>query len=280
VQPAIPAPPAPQRSLSPTQLVAASPVEQHRLALVDKASKLMNLNHFEMLEIPVGASIEEARAAYFRLAKVFHPDKLPPELETERDTCTLVFARLEAAHRTLTDASTRATYLTSLGPKPAPVRQKPIVEARACVHRGDFAGAVQACERATQAGVSGDGDLLALAAWARANLVSGDIEAGLAQELAALDRAIELAPLSADALYYRAKVNRQLGRRSKTTKRRCRSTRATSTPRARCASTTCESRRACRRSAPSRRPKASPPSASASRAKNAATRSKRRSPAG
>lgn len=200
---AIPEPPRPSGSFS---------AEEIRRAVLDKGARVARESHFEVLEIGAGATVEEARAAYFRLSRLFHPDKLPPTLDAERDACAAIFARIDLAYRTLTDPALRAKYVSGVHARsPAAPRAKPMIEARGALARGDFAAAAAACARGV-AESPDDGDLLALAAWARANCVTTDIEERLKDELANLERAIELTPLSADARYYRAELNRRLGR--------------------------------------------------------------------
>lgn len=203
---AIPEPPRPSVQLAPDEL---------RARIREKADAAERQDHFEVLEIGAGATVEEARAAYFRLARVFHPDKLPPTLEPERDACTRLFARIDLAFRTLTDTAARAKYVSGVHARTSspPPRAKPIIEARGALARGDHASVVAACARGLSKDPE-DGDLMALAAWARACLVADGpgIEDALLDELAALERAIALAPVSADAHFYRAEINRRLGR--------------------------------------------------------------------
>ncbi len=200
---AIPEPPRPSGSFSADEI---------KRAILDKGARVAKESHFEVLEIGAGATVEEARAAYFRLSRIFHPDKLPPALDAERDACAAIFARIDLAYRTLTDPGLRAKYVSGVHARsPGVPRPKPMIEARGALARGDFAAAAAACARGVAENPE-DGDLLALAAWARANCVTTDVEERLKDELAHLERAIELTPLSADARYYRAELNRRLGR--------------------------------------------------------------------
>jgi hypothetical protein len=59
---------------------------------------------YQALGLAEGASVEAARAAYFRLSRLWNPDRLPPELEPVRTAVELVFGRMTEAHRLLTQS--------------------------------------------------------------------------------------------------------------------------------------------------------------------------------
>jgi tetratricopeptide (TPR) repeat protein len=68
-------------------------------------------DHFEVLGITRSASGEEARAAFVRLARRFHPDaQADPELATVRTQIEEIFTRLADAERVLTIPPRRAEY--------------------------------------------------------------------------------------------------------------------------------------------------------------------------
>lgn len=80
---------------------------------VDEAfeSKVNNRNHFEVLELGREADVAAVKAAYFRLAKRFHPDaRLDPELFDLKDKLKAVFVRLGSAYEVLGNARRRADY--------------------------------------------------------------------------------------------------------------------------------------------------------------------------
>jgi tetratricopeptide (TPR) repeat protein len=84
---------------------------------VDEAfgSKVGNRNHFEVLELGREADVAAVKAAYFRLAKRFHPDAhLDPELNELKDKLKAVFVRLGAAYEVLGNPRRRADYESSL----------------------------------------------------------------------------------------------------------------------------------------------------------------------
>jgi hypothetical protein len=68
---------------------------------------------FEILGVPRGASSREISKAYHVLAKRFHPDKLPKNLQ-EDPTYIQAFRRIGAAVETLKDDTARAAYVRNL----------------------------------------------------------------------------------------------------------------------------------------------------------------------
>jgi curved DNA-binding protein CbpA len=97
----LPEPPEPpEADLPPTR---DEVVRMHR----EMAAK----DHFEVLGITRAASVDDARAAFVRLARRFHPDaQSVPELAGLRTQIEEIFARLADADRVLTVPPRRAEY--------------------------------------------------------------------------------------------------------------------------------------------------------------------------
>jgi hypothetical protein len=72
-----------------------------------RAQGLAAESPFASLGLVEGASAEAARAAYFRLARVWHPDRLPPALAGVRPEVEQIFAHMTAAHHYLTGPEAR-----------------------------------------------------------------------------------------------------------------------------------------------------------------------------
>jgi DnaJ domain len=81
-----------------------------RIEILERVKTIAAESAYEVLKVGEGASEEEIRAAYFRLSRAWRPERLPPELADVREPCGTVRAHMDAAHRTLTDAATRAEY--------------------------------------------------------------------------------------------------------------------------------------------------------------------------
>jgi curved DNA-binding protein CbpA len=69
-------------------------------------------DHFKVLEVPRDASSAQVKAAYFALAKTYHPDRLAlVQLESMRPLVEKIFARLSDAYAALADEARRKEYL-------------------------------------------------------------------------------------------------------------------------------------------------------------------------
>jgi curved DNA-binding protein CbpA len=104
--------PAPQRPATPAS--AASGAEEIP-ALRQLITAMKQQNHFQRLGLTEQTDSGAVKIAYFRLAKLYHPDTLPqgapPELEKLKAE---VFAYIGDAYRTLTDDKNRAAYIEDL----------------------------------------------------------------------------------------------------------------------------------------------------------------------
>ncbi|KAL3344358.1 hypothetical protein AABB24_023674, partial [Solanum stoloniferum] len=69
---------------------------------------------YEILGIPIGATIEEIKAAYRRLVRVYHPDAAAIDL---KDSYADEFMKIRASYCTLSDPNKRAQYDRSLYPR-------------------------------------------------------------------------------------------------------------------------------------------------------------------
>lgn len=77
-----------------------------------RAAGLATETPFETLGLAEGASSEAARAAFFRLGKLWHPDRIPSELEEVRAGIERIYAQMTQAQRLLTDPSARPAIVS------------------------------------------------------------------------------------------------------------------------------------------------------------------------
>ncbi|KAK4055837.1 hypothetical protein OIO90_003091 [Microbotryomycetes sp. JL221] len=70
------------------------------------------MSHYDTLQIPIHASNEHIRAAYLRLANLYHPDRAPRQLQREYE---VKFHAVADAFRTLSDPSLKSSYDGELG---------------------------------------------------------------------------------------------------------------------------------------------------------------------
>jgi curved DNA-binding protein CbpA len=81
-------------------------------ALVEKQRAA---DHFQVLGVKRDAAPATVKAAYFQLARTYHPDAMPAGSTPEvRNLCTDLFARLSEAWAVLGDDARRAEYLKEL----------------------------------------------------------------------------------------------------------------------------------------------------------------------
>jgi len=111
-----PAASTPAHGSSPrTTPFAGAPAAESIEELRALAAKLKTQNHFEALEVTDKADAGQVKVAYFRLAKLYHPDTVPegaaPELGQLKAE---IFARVGDAYRTLSDEKLRASYVEEL----------------------------------------------------------------------------------------------------------------------------------------------------------------------
>lgn len=108
------APPPSTRTPAPTsvRMPASEPPEvaELRREVEELAIKMPNQNYYEMLGVDMKAPSANISAAFFQLAKKWHPDRLGPEYAALKDDVVKVFARMTEAHQKLTDDQSRREY--------------------------------------------------------------------------------------------------------------------------------------------------------------------------
>jgi hypothetical protein len=82
---------------------AQGPADVGKGEIRRRAANLAGETPCSTLGLPEGSSAEAARAAHFRLARLWNPEKLPPELDEVRAEVQRIHARITEAHATLTD---------------------------------------------------------------------------------------------------------------------------------------------------------------------------------
>jgi curved DNA-binding protein CbpA len=92
------------------------PLESKRrwLEIKNTVENIEHLNYFQMLGVKKEAPPDEVRDAFFALAKKWHPDRLPADLQQLKPQVEAVFAYFSEAHVCLIDDEQRAAYLQSV----------------------------------------------------------------------------------------------------------------------------------------------------------------------
>lgn len=204
------------RMLGKPRVIAPVPSDLDVHGIRARAESIDHEDPYTVLGIPRGASGEATRAAYLRLSRAWNPDRLPPELATVRAECEHIFARLENAHRVLTEQRERHTPVVS----PMSMRmQMPDEEGEdrqtlrdvdRALGQSRFDEALVIAKSLALAGKDGPA--------ARAAMAWCETKAGMAprevldRAMAAFDRILAGDPDCIRALYYRAMIGRRLGR--------------------------------------------------------------------
>ena len=199
------------------------PLELGIFGIRDRASRIDSEEPHAVLGLRPGASREAARAAYFRLAKLWHPDKIPDELHTVRSECDHVFFQLGEAHRILTDVSARLRAEELVGgkqlaandscPPPASAAVQPTTmrDVDSALARNDLATAARLAKTLTSAGADGPG-ARATMEWCALGATTAAEPPALESALLALEKILTGDPDCVRALYYRGQILRRLGR--------------------------------------------------------------------
>ncbi|MFZ5470323.1 MAG: tetratricopeptide repeat protein [Myxococcota bacterium] len=113
----IPESPTPAAPSVPTK---SSAEDQQLSAQIERRFKEITekKDHFTLLGLPREASREDVKTAFLGLAKIFHPDRLPPSLSHLSAKMTTVFEGIREAYDTLYDDARRAAYLRTLAQPP------------------------------------------------------------------------------------------------------------------------------------------------------------------
>jgi tetratricopeptide (TPR) repeat protein len=193
-----------------------------KLAEVDR-----NVDHFILLEIQRNATIEEAKAAYFTLAKLYHPDKLSAaKLEQMKPQVGRIFTRLTEAYAALSDEGRRSKYLRVLaeGGEDAARRRDDEASAEAsriliaeehfkrgemALRRSSYAAAIEEFQSAIELNNT-EAEYHAALGWAKWCNAS-DKHAILTEVKTDFSKALKLDNKCVDAVFYRGRMYKDLG---------------------------------------------------------------------
>lgn len=195
---------------------SAEEIAQFR-AEIEGREKLEKADYYEVLGLQRGVDPGTVRSVFFQLAKRWHPDRLPPELEDVRDRVTRAFARMTEAHQVLTDLAQRAEYDKGLAEGNDSEEQEQVLavlraasafqRAEVLMKKRDEAAALKEAQAAYE-GDPGQAEYAALYAW----LASRQRKEGFDDLVALLDKAVTSEPDNVRIRWYRGQLSKRLGR--------------------------------------------------------------------
>lgn len=184
----------------------------------ERASRIRDEDPFTMLGLRADASAEAARAAYFRLARLWHPDKVPAALAEVRAECGQVFVQLAEAHRFINELSAlrmvddTATRRSLIPANDSVAPQAPTLrDADAALARGDLETARTIALPLTVAGTDGP-SARAMMLWCENGAGTCADLHGNERALASLEKILTGDPECWRALFYRGQILKRLGR--------------------------------------------------------------------
>jgi tetratricopeptide (TPR) repeat protein len=209
------------QSIPPPPDDLSDELRQRWLRVVAKGRLMENQNYFEMLEIDKEAKATDARNKFYQLAKDWHPDRLPPELQPIREYVQVIFGYMSEAANALGDDSSRQKYVQTVregGGTPATDRlmqtildtameyERVLVMAR----RREYSDALELMIKIMQI-VRDDPEYQTMYAWLLMQKFPG-ADAPLQKALDAVDKALSLHDKHEKANMLKAQVLRRMGR--------------------------------------------------------------------
>ena len=220
-----PAPPKPAPASAQASASDATPRPVsggRRAEIVARAKRIEKENYPQMLGLGRDASIEDTKAAYFQLAKVWHPDRLAPELADVRSDAVRIFGLMVEAYQTLTDPDRRARYLQLLdgggGTPEDQAEVAKVMDASNAFQKADFfvtKGSLAEAEPFAKTAVELDPSTpehVALVVWIEANKPARRESGSYADLLARLDATLAESPRCERARFYRGMIRKSAGR--------------------------------------------------------------------
>ncbi|MGC4069696.1 MAG: DnaJ domain-containing protein [Polyangiaceae bacterium] len=183
------------------------------------AHGLGSQDHFEILGLTRDATSAAAHEAFLKLAKVYHPDRLPEELADLKPLTTKIFTRLSEAHQTLSDPTKRQHYLNDKKHPDASdedEKVRRILRAAGAFQKAEVLfkkRMLAAAELEVNRAIEDDPeqpDYLALYAWIQA--CKSDSEPRLGELLKMVSDAVTRNPANEKNRFYRVQILKRLGR--------------------------------------------------------------------
>ena len=196
--------------------------------IIERAAQISGQDYFQMLGLERDATPEMVQKAFFVLAKVWHPDRLPPALSGVKEACGKVFTHLTEARATLLDEDHKAQYMMLLkdgGATPDDqAKIQAILEAATefqkaeiLLKRNDSALAYELAKKAHALDPE-QADYLAMVTWLEAQLPEWLGRDRTLEKIAVLDGCIKLNVNSERAYFWRGMLYKRIDDASRAVK--------------------------------------------------------------
>src|SRR5450755_2246622 len=206
---------------SPPQRPVESPEQVAFKAEIRERAARGGENYYDILGVTPDAIASVIQAAFFQLAKRWHPDRLGPDLAEVKDLATRVFARMSEAHQILSDPTRRKEYddVRKDGGGSAEEQEQvqrviraatAFQKAEVLLKRNNTAAALEEAKKALELDPS-QADYIALLAWLEAAQLNPNLE----DILARIEKATRLEPNNTRIRWYRGLVLKRLGKNGK-----------------------------------------------------------------
>jgi hypothetical protein len=208
VAPAMPSFP----SSTPPANPVAGPMDLGIAAICARAETVEDEDPFETLGLRDGATVDEARGAYIRLVKMWHPDRLASELAPARGEVGKIFAQMTHAHLRLTDADARRAFLAQREERVALLtrpRKDVLRLVDMALAKKDWPFAKDEANKLV-ARDGKDAEAHAVLAWIVSAAAEGP-DGAVRAALPILDRAVTTDAQCVRAYFYRAMLHKRLG---------------------------------------------------------------------
>jgi curved DNA-binding protein CbpA len=230
VAPAVPVPSRTSRHPSPSlssepPAPALKPVESPELAAFKHEIRELaahgSADYYELLGVAPDAIPSAIQAAFFQLAKKWHPDRLGPDLADVRDLATKVFARMSEANQILSDPTRRKEYdeLRKQGAGGAEEQEQvqrvlraatAFQKAEVLMKRNNPLAALEEARKAVELDPS-QADYIALSAWVESTQLNPNLD----EILARIEKAQRIEPNNTRIRWYRGSILKRLGKNSR-----------------------------------------------------------------
>lgn len=207
-----------RRSTGTNRAVDPADAARHHNLIRKTHARIQNENHYQVLGVPMDASLQQIREAYFKLAKDFHPDRVRAlGLDDVANEANVIIRRINEAHRVLTSQDSRKVYDAELSGDPSRnavhnamtaefVFQKGLVALR----RKNFSEALLDFQEAVKLNPK-EGEHVAYVAWTQFSNPKIRSQELLPRLKTQLREAVRISPNSATCHYFLGEVHLALG---------------------------------------------------------------------